>query len=154
MGLMAIGHLRSGVLKEELPRYAYQRRRWEKTGKSNKMLAAQVEVSAQGSFNATFLAYPAFVIASNPAPAISALEWVGFVVWLAAFAFEEMSDQQKRRFIQDQKEAGIRDGVCDVGFWAYSRHPNYFGQWMGWNGVLIATIPSWIALYQTESILI
>ena len=152
MAIMALGHLASNALKDELPRYAYQRRRWAKTGKTNKMLAAQVEVTAQGAFNATFLAYPALIIAANPSPAISALEWIGLAIWAAAFLFEETADRQKRQFIRAQQEAGLQNGVCDVGLWAWSRHPNYFGQWMGWNGVLIATIPSWLALYQGEFI--
>ncbi|MEM9669435.1 MAG: DUF1295 domain-containing protein [Pseudomonadota bacterium] len=154
MGVMALKHLVAYELSEELPRYAYQRRRWKKTGKSNQMLAAQVEVIVQGAFNATFLAYPAFIIASNPSPVISVFEWIGLAVWFSAFVFEETADRQKRQFIRRQKDAGIRNGVCDVGLWAYSRHPNYFGQWMGWNGILIATIPSWFALYQAEFIAI
>ena len=35
--------------------------------------------------------------------------------------------------------------------WKYSRHPNYFAEWMVWNGVIIASIPSWIMLYEKES---
>lgn len=154
MGLMALGHLRHGALQEELPRYAYQRRRWAKTGKNNTMLAAQSEVIAQGAFNASFLAYPAFIVGANSTPAIHVVEFVGLAVWVFAFLFEETADRQKRGFIREQLNAGDRTAVCDVGLWAYSRHPNYFGQWMGWNGVLIATIPSWLALFATESIII
>ncbi|MEM9173323.1 MAG: DUF1295 domain-containing protein [Pseudomonadota bacterium] len=154
MALMAINHLRRGELDEELPRYAYQRRRWKKSGKTNEMLAAQAEVIAQGAFNASFLAYPILIIASNPSAQISLFEYVGLLVWLLSFIFEETADRQKRRFVARQKRDGIRDAVCDVGLWRYSRHPNYFGQWMGWNGILIAAIPSWWALYQIESILV
>ena len=153
MANMAIGHLLRGELKEELPRYAYQRRRWEKSGKSNTMLAAQTEVLAQGAFNASFLAMPAFIIASTPSHNVSLLEWIGLGIWVLSFVFEELSDRQKREWIKRQKELGIRDGVCDQGLWAYSRHPNYFGQWMGWNGIIIAAIPSWLALYEVEHFL-
>ncbi|MEO0346641.1 MAG: DUF1295 domain-containing protein [Pseudomonadota bacterium] len=151
MALMALGHLRHGALAEELPRYAYQRRRWEKSGKTNTMLAAQTEVIAQGAFNASFLAFPAFLIASNPSATVSPVEIVGLVVWVAAYLFEETSDRQKRAFVRAQQAAGNSNGVCDVGLWAYSRHPNYFGQWMGWNGVLIAALPSWLARYGSET---
>ncbi|MEL6951562.1 MAG: DUF1295 domain-containing protein [Pseudomonadota bacterium] len=154
MALMALGHLRHGVLKEELPRYAYQRRRWEKSGKTNTMLAAQTEVIAQGAFNASFLAFPAFLIAANPAPTVSPLEVVGLVVWVVAYLFEEISDRQKRAFVRAQQAADNSNGVCDVGLWTYSRHPNYFGQWMGWNGVLIAALPSWLALYGSEHLVV
>ncbi|MEM1262505.1 MAG: DUF1295 domain-containing protein [Pseudomonadota bacterium] len=154
MGIMALNHWQSGHLKEELPRYAYQRRRWEKAGKRNTMLAAQTEVIAQGAFNLSFLCVPAFIIAANPEPSISIVEMVGFIIWVAAFTFEEAADRQKRQFVRQQKRASKANAVCDVGLWAYSRHPNYFGQWMGWNGVLIATIPSWIALYPAESLIV
>lgn len=154
MGFMAVQYWRRGALQKELPRYAYQRRRWEKTGKTNTMLAAQSEVIAQGAFNASFLAFPAFIIAANTASTISLIEVLGMVVWLMAFVFETVADRQKQQFIHAQKRTGISDAVCDVGLWAYSRHPNYFGQWMGWNGVLLATVPSWLALYGSEHIVV
>ena len=46
---------------------------------------------------------------------------------------------------------GQKNQVCNVGLWKYSRHPNYFAEWMVWNGVIIASIPSWIMLYEKES---
>ncbi|MEL7448912.1 MAG: DUF1295 domain-containing protein [Pseudomonadota bacterium] len=154
MGLMALRHWKHGALKEELPRYAYQRRRWKRAGKDNTMLAAQAEVIAQGAFNASFLSFPAFIIASNPSTTVGPLELAGLVVWLGAFLFEETADRQKRLFIRAQKIAGDSKAVCDKGLWAYSRHPNYFGQWMGWNGVLLAAIPSWGTLKGTETLLL
>ncbi|MEM7082666.1 MAG: DUF1295 domain-containing protein [Pseudomonadota bacterium] len=154
MGFMALRHWWSGHLTVELPRYAYQRRRWKKAGKANTMLAAQTEVIAQGAFNASFLAFPALIIAANPAPTFSMLEGVGISIWLLSFAFEEIADRQKRRFIRVQRRVGSADSVCDIGLWAYSRHPNYFGQWMGWNGLLIAAIPAWLSLYRHESLLV
>lgn len=32
--------------------------------------------------------------------------------------------------------------VCDVGLWSSCRHPNYFFEWMVWNGLILAAIPS------------
>jgi steroid 5-alpha reductase family enzyme len=42
-------------------------------------------------------------------------------------------------------------GVCDVGLWCYSRHPNYFAEWLVWTGVVMAAAPSWWALRSSES---
>ena len=44
--------------------------------------------------------------------------------------------------------------VCDVGLWKYSRHPNYFFEWMVWNGLIVAAIPSWLALRSQETLAI
>jgi steroid 5-alpha reductase family enzyme len=44
--------------------------------------------------------------------------------------------------------------VCDIGLWKYSRHPNYFAEWMVWNSLIIASIPSYIGLYRQESFII
>jgi steroid 5-alpha reductase family enzyme len=38
-----------------------------------------------------------------------------------------------------------------VGLWRYSRHPNYFGEWMVWNGLILMALPSLVSLYRTES---
>lgn len=154
MALMAMTMARRGELEKELPRYTYQRRRWQKNGKTNTSLASQIEVLSQGAFNASFLAVPAFVIASNAADSISPVEVVGALVWCCAYLFESASDAQKAAFIRGEQAANRRGTVCDVGLWRLSRHPNYFGQWMGWNGIVIASIPSWWALRDTENIVV
>ncbi|MEN0061164.1 MAG: DUF1295 domain-containing protein [Myxococcota bacterium] len=150
MGIGAINLWRRGKLAVEFPRYQYQKRRWERDGKSNVSLAMQIEASTQGLANASFLALPAFVIAVNPTPIVSALEVVGLVLWAAAFAMESLADAQKAAFIRQAKQEGRRDAVCNVGLWRYSRHPNYFAEWMVWNGLIIASIPSWWVLRAVE----
>ena len=52
------------------------------------------------------------------------------------------------------KVLGEKNKVCNVGLWKYTRHPNYFAEWMVWNGLIIASIPSWILLYNTESMML
>ena len=41
-----------------------------------------------------------------------------------------------------------------MGLWRYTRHPNYFAEWMVWNGLVIAAIPSWLALQGSETTLV
>ena len=41
---------------------------------------------------------------------------------------------------------GRRGAVCDVGLWQYCRHPNYFGEWMVWNSLALASLPSGLAM--------
>ena len=150
MGSGAILLWKYGHLKKELPRYEFQKRRWAKAGKDNVPLNMQVEAILQGIANASFLAFPAFIIAANPSSQIHVLEIVGIFLWLAAFAMESVADKQKLAFLKAMKQAGKSRQVCNVGLWRYSRHPNYFAEWMVWNALIVAAIPSLLNLIEIE----
>jgi len=84
---------------------------------------------------------------------LSTLEFVGHAVWLVAFALESTADRQKLAFvnkcIKAGKEARLRrkgGEVCNVGLWKFTRHPNYFFQWLGWVGISISCIPALLRL--------
>lgn len=66
--------------------------------------------------------------------------WDGFAIglWLLGFAFEAISDRQKRIFRADPANKGR---YIDSGLWAHSRHPNYFGEICLWIGVAILALP-------------
>jgi len=151
MGLGALKMWRLGFLKKEFPRYQYQRIVWKEEGKNNTALALQIDAIAQGLADASFLAFPVFIIASNGDQEFSALEIVGLVIWILAFSMESIADFQKVRFLKEMKRAGKHRQVCNVGLWKYCRHPNYFAEWMVWNGLVIAAIPSWLSLKALES---
>ena len=114
----------------------------------------QIEAIVQGVANASFLALPAFIIASNPSKEISILEIIGIIIWLASFIMESVADAQKLKFLRTMKKSGERNTVCNIGLWKYSRHPNYFAEWMVWNALVIASIPSWLQLYPNMSVII
>ena len=154
MGLGALNMWRLGLLQKEFPRYQYQRILWQQEGKTNTALALQVDAISQGLANASFLAFPIFIIASNPSSEFALLELVGLIIWLFAFAMESIADMQKVRFLRAMKAEGKQRQVCNVGLWQYCRHPNYFAEWMVWNGLVIAAIPSWLALRGAESDLV
>ena len=151
MGLLALRMWRAGALDRELTRYQYAAVRWERSGEANVALARQVEVLAQGLANASFLAYPALIIGANPEAAIHPVETLGLLIACGSLAFESIADWQKARFISATRERGERGRVCDVGLWRFSRHPNYFGEWMVWNGLIVMTLPSLGVLYAMES---
>ena len=71
-------------------------------------------------------------------------------MWLSAIIFEHTADLQKKNFVKDCIQKNIKNTVCDVGLWRYSRHPNYFGEWMVWNSLIVTSIPSVLALWQTS----
>jgi len=154
MGMGALILWRKGYLQKELPRYRYQRIRWERAGKDNVQLAMQMDATMQGLANASYLAFPAFIISSNPNPDFELLEIIGLVLWAGSFVLESVADYQKTKFLRKLKASGQRNQVCDVGLWKYTRHPNYFAEWMVWNALIIAAIPSWLALQASESTLI
>jgi len=58
-----------------------------------------------------------------------ATDVIGIIIFVVALAIEAISDVQKYQF--KQSEAGKQPGaVCNVGLFAWSRHPNYFGEIM------------------------
>jgi steroid 5-alpha reductase family enzyme len=77
----------------------------------------------------TILAIPIFAMAANPSPTLSGWEFAGLGLWLLAFAGEALSDSQLAAF---RKHPENRGKVCDRGLWKFSRHPNYFFEWLIW----------------------
>ena len=150
MGLGALKMWSLGLLNKEFPRYEYQKIRWKKSGKSNEELAMQIEALSQGLANASFLAIPIFLVFASPLTTISFLEIFGFILFALALIFETVADYQKILFLQKMKRLNKRNMVCDVGLWRYTRHPNYFAEWMVWNGLIVASIPSYISLFDSE----
>jgi steroid 5-alpha reductase family enzyme len=67
--------------------------------------------------------------AQNPDPALRVQDIAGLLVLAAAIIGEAVADAQLRRF----KASGAgRNAICDVGLWGWSRHPNYFFEWLAW----------------------
>ncbi len=86
-----------------------------------------------------FTASAALVIITNPAPApIGPFFWAGAALWVIGFAFEVIADDQKRRFRADPANHGK---FITTGLWAWSQHPNYFGEIALWTGILVIAIP-------------
>merc|ERR1739848_159500 len=139
-----------GLLKKEFPRYEYQKIRWKKSNKTNISLVMQVEALSQGLANASFLAIPIFLIWASPLNNLSVLEIIGFTIFILSLLLETIADYQKLKFLKEMKIQNKQNSVCDVGLWKYTRHPNYFAEWMVWNGLIIASIPSYISLFNSE----
>ena len=154
MGIGALNFWRRGLLQKEFPRYQYLRVRWQAEGKSNVGLALQVDAISQGLANASFLALPIFMLTANGSQQFAMLEIVGLSISVVALYLESLADLQKVNFLRAMKRQGKHNQVCDVGLWRYCRHPNYFYEWMVWNGLVIAALPSWLSLQGSEHVLI
>jgi steroid 5-alpha reductase family enzyme len=72
-------------------------------------------------------ALPMAWAAWNDAP-LGWLDGLGVAIWVVALTGEAVADRQLERF----RRAGPPGRVCDVGLWRYSRHPNYFFEWLHW----------------------
>jgi len=154
MGIGALILFSKGHLKSELSRYNYQRRRWDKAGYKNLNLSLQYEIMIQCFANITFLAIPAILMSTNSTNSISTLEYIGVGLWATWFVLEHISDLQKQQFLKKAFLEKKKKQVCNVGFWKYTRHPNYFSEWMVWNAMIIASISSFISLYSEDQQLV
>ncbi|MGB6198688.1 MAG: DUF1295 domain-containing protein, partial [Candidatus Acidiferrales bacterium] len=75
------------------------------------------------------LALPFFAVALDPSPHISPLCYAGIAIWLCAVIGESTADAQLAVF---KRNPANRGKVCQAGLWNYSRHPNYFFEWLVW----------------------
>lgn len=104
--------------------------------------------SLQGLWVTVTLAAAVAAITSGHKADFGVLAIIGTLVWVVGFGFETVADQQKSAFRSDPANDGrfITSGV-----WAWSRHPNYFGEITLWLGIAIIAIPAfhgwqWVGL--------
>jgi len=92
----------------------------------------------QGLWVAFSLAAALAAITSTVRKELDAFAVIGFLVWLFGFAFEVIADSQKSAF---NANAANKGKFIHTGLWAWSRHPNYFGEIVLWIGVTIIALP-------------
>jgi steroid 5-alpha reductase family enzyme len=88
---------------------------------------------------AWFVALPLQVAAATDRP----LGWVaavGLLVWAVGMVFEVVGDAQLAAFKRDPANRGR---VMDRGLWAWTRHPNYFGDAAVWWGLWLVAAEAW-----------
>lgn len=101
----------------------------------------QVDISGQCFANFGLLNIPGVLICNDRNP-LTALEMAGFALWVISYVIESLADTQKLQFIKEKTEAKVKGAVCNIGLWRYSRHPNYFGEWMVWNSLNLMSLQS------------
>lgn len=85
------------------------------------------------------LSIPFLAVALNTNKTIGIPEWLGMVIGTIAVIGESTADRQLRRFKANPSNRGK---VCQVGLWNYSRHPNYFFEWLVWVGFFVFALSS------------
>ena len=106
------------------PRYAAFAREWGVDSPRRMFVFLQNQ-----GFGSIPLVFAIFVAARFPSDVLRPVDYLGALILLAGIAGEALSDAQLKRFREDPANAGR---VCDVGLWRWSRHPNYFFEWVGW----------------------
>lgn len=130
-GLVALWALRLGAYlaprvatHPEDPRYAQFRKDWGKAYARNMLFVTLPQAPASA-----LLALSVLIAARAPGFNLTARDFVGVAILAAAIGGEAVADAQMKRFKADPKNKGR---VADLGLWGWSRHPNYFFEWLAW----------------------
>jgi steroid 5-alpha reductase family enzyme len=121
-------------LRQEEPRYAQIRKEWGDKAEVKMAFFFQMQ-----AFSNILLAVPFFIITLNTTPKLSPFEYVGAVLWAISVIGEATADGQLSAFKRNPANKGK---VCDVGLWGYSRHPNYFFEWLMWFSYFVFALGS------------
>ena len=78
------------------------------------------------------------VITGGVREPLGAIGIAGIALWSFGILIEIVADRQKTKFKDDPDNEGK---FINVGLWAWSRHPNYFGEIMLWTGMAIVAVP-------------
>lgn len=70
-----------------------------------------------------------YLAAHNPDMQMRGQDALGLIIMLVSVAGETVADMHLRAFQRDPNNEGR---ICNVGLWRWSRHPNYFFEWLGW----------------------
>jgi steroid 5-alpha reductase family enzyme len=126
------------------PRYAALIRGWgaDAAGQMFVLLQKQALVSVP-------MALTLFLAAHNPLALFRVADLVALVLLVTAVVGEAIADRQLRAFAA----TSAKGRICDRGLWAWSRHPNYFFEWLFWVGLALLAIDTtgaypwgWLAL--------
>jgi steroid 5-alpha reductase family enzyme len=130
--LVAIWAVRLGLyiahrvsISPEDARYARLRQEWGP--KFNRRAFGFLQIQAPAT---ALLSLSILVAARRPFPTeIRLLDLAGVGILAFAIVGETLADRQMRRFKADPANHGK---VATLGLWGWSRHPNYFFEWLGW----------------------
>lgn len=105
----------------------------------------------QSFTNIFIFSAPLILAFNNTNPHISYTEIFGLMLWFISFIFENLADLQLAKF---KKNKLNRNKVMKYGLWKYSRHPNYFFEWLIWNSYSIIAISSVEKLFELVLLLL
>jgi steroid 5-alpha reductase family enzyme len=132
--LRLAGHLIRRVRGErEDGRYRALREKWGARTQLYLFFFFQIQ-----AFWSVLFALPMMLAAWNPRPAWGVLDALGILIWMVSVAGEAVADRQLAGFRANPAHQGE---VCRRGLWRYSRHPNYFFEWLHWWAWFLIGLP-------------
>lgn len=87
---------------------------------------------------------PIVLMGKNGSDTVGLMSFIGVIVWSIGFFFEALGDYELSQFIKNPKNKGE---VMQEGLWAYTRHPNYFGEVTQWWGIWLVSFGSPLFLW-------
>jgi len=130
-GLVLVWSLRLGTYVAvrvahgpEDARYAGFRRDWGAGFQARMIWVMLIQAPATALLSISIL-----LAARNPQPGLGLADLIGLLILAGAILGEGVADGQMKRFKADPANRGQ---VCDQGLWAWSRHPNYLFEFVGW----------------------
>lgn len=134
-------HLLARILREpEDGRYRHLRRHWNDS--QPKFFGFFM---LQAGFTALF-SIPFLVAASSTCGRLNGWMIAGVLVWIGSLVGESIADQQLARFRDNPANRGR---TCRDGLWRWSRHPNYFFEWLHWFAWVLLSVGApwwWLSL--------
>jgi steroid 5-alpha reductase family enzyme len=129
-----VGHPEEG-------RYATLRANWGEKAQRRLFEFFQMQAAA-----AVFFALPLLLLSQRTQDTWRWTNWLGIAMWTAGVLGVTLADGQLARFRQRPENRGK---TCRSGLWRYSRHPNYFFEWLHWCAYVPLTIDApagWLAV--------
>jgi steroid 5-alpha reductase family enzyme len=129
--------------KPEDGRYQTLRKKWGEQAQAKFFLFFQFQAALDLIF-----AIPFLVVAASDVPLWRVVDVAGAAIWLIAVIGETTADLQLAAHRADPAQRGR---TCRRGLWRYSRHPNYFFEWIHWWSYVLLAVGSpafvltWIA---------
>ncbi len=123
-------------------RYVELRRRW-----GSRLFSEMFKFYQMQALSVVVLGIPFFLPTQNGSPQFATWEVVGVILWLIGIAGESLADWQLAAFKRSSRDRRL---VCDTGLWRFSRHPNYFFEWLVWVGYYAFACASpwgWTTIY-------
>jgi steroid 5-alpha reductase family enzyme len=129
-------------------RYVEMRRRWNND--FNRKMFGFYQMQA---VSVVILGLPFLLTMRNTAVGFHPLELAGAILWVISIVGEALADAQLNAF---KRRADKTSPVCDAGLWRYSRHPNYFFEWLIWVAYFLFAAASpwgWLGILSPAAIL-